>query len=99
MLGKKNYTEQAKKHESAFRLILDKFQVPHKDLTVEQIYQKYSEGQRSGIWTILDFYEKEGNFVFASEDIAFMSGRGSEEVWKIEDGKAIHVKNEMVWMS
>jgi hypothetical protein len=74
--------------------------VPHQGLSIEEIYKKYSEGDRYGVWTILNFHEKEeGVFVFSNEDIACMSGSGRTDLWKIEDGKAIHFKNESVWMS
>jgi hypothetical protein len=100
MFGKQNYLVEAKKHETAFRAILDKYKIPHQDLTIEEIYNKYSEGNRYGIWTILDFYEKEeGVFLFSNEDIEWMSGSGRIDLWKLEDGKAVHFKNESFWMS
>jgi hypothetical protein len=100
MFGKQNYLAEAKKHETAFRAILDKYKIPHQDFTIEEIYNKYSEGNRYGIWTILDFYEKEeGVFLFSNEDIEWMSGSGRIDLWKLEDGKAVHFKNESFWMS
>ncbi len=100
MFGKQNYLEEAKKHETTFRAILDKYKIPHQDMTVEEIYKKYSEGDRYGIWTILNFFENEdGIFSFSNEDIGCMSGGGRIDLWKIENGKAVHFKNEGVWLS
>ena len=55
MKVKQNYIECAKKNENIFRLILDKYKKEQEGLTIEQIYEKYSEGRRYCIWTILDF--------------------------------------------
>ena len=100
MFGKQNYLVEAKKHKTEYKAILYKYKIPHQYLTIEEIYNKYSEGNRYGIWTILDFYEKEeGVFLFSNEDIEWMSGSGRIDLWKLEDGKAVHFKNESFWMS
>ena len=100
MKVKQNYIECAKKNENIFRLILDKYKKEQEGLTIEQIYEKYSEGRRYGIWTILDFKELEPNiFEFSSEDIAMLSGRGSSERFTMEDGMLKHVGSGMRWMS
>lgn len=97
---KKNYLEVAKKHELAFRAILDVYKITHQDLSIEEIYNKYSEGDRYGIWTILDFSETEdGCFIFSSEDIATLSGSGRTDLWKIWEDKATFIKNTSMWMS
>lgn len=96
----KNHIQTAKDNETIFRMILDKFGVDNKDLSIDEIYTKYSVGDRYGIWTILNFEEKEPNvFEFSSEDIAFMSGNGRTDLWTIENDKLKHVKNISVWMS
>ena len=70
------------------------------NLSVWDTFEKYSSGDRYGIWTILDFVKNEdGTFTFEEEDIATLSGSGSERVWKIENGEAVFVKNMGVWMS
>jgi hypothetical protein len=96
----KNYIQAAKDNEIIFRMILDKFNVEHKDLSIDEIYTKYSEGRRYGIWTILKFEEKEPNvFEFSNENIAALSGIGRTDLWTIEDDKLKHVKNVNTWMS
>lgn len=96
----KNYIETAKNNETIFRLILDEFGVEHKDLSIEEIYTKYSEGRRYGIWTILNFEEKETNiFEFSNQNIALLSGSGRTDLWTIEDNKLKHLKNIIMWMS
>ena len=95
-----DYLITAQKNEIAFRLILDKCKVPHKDLSVEEIYKKYSTGDRYGIWTILSFVEiNENLFEFSSEDVATMSGGGRTDRFKLEGDKIIHAGNMSVWMS
>jgi hypothetical protein len=42
-------------------MILDQFGVDNKDLSIDEIYTKFSVGDRDGIWTILNFEEKELN--------------------------------------
>ena len=100
MKAKQDYIECAKKNENIFRLILDKYKKEHNGLTMEQIHEKYSEGRRYGIWTILDFKEKEPNiFEFSSEDRATLSGRGSTEKFTTENGILKHIGSGMRWMS
>lgn len=95
-----NYIEEAKKHEVVFRMLLDMHDASHKDLSIEEIYKEYSEGNRCGIWTILDFKQTEENiFFFAWEDVAFMSGFGRADLYKLENEKISLLKNESVWMS
>ena len=97
---KRNYIDCAKKNENIFRSILDIYKKPHQELSIEQIYEKYSEGNRYGIWTILDFIETEPNiFHFSSENIAILSGGGSIEKYTIEDGKLKHIGFKMRWRS
>ncbi len=100
MMNNINYISEAKKHEAQFRLILDQFNVDHANMSINEIYEKYSDGDRDGKWTIINFYEEEeGVFLFSSEDIAFLSGRGSSDSWKIEDGRAVKIGSKVVWMS
>lgn len=99
-MRKIEYLEEAKKHEVAFRAILDKYKVPNKDMTVEELYHEYSQGDRYGRWTILDFRETEsGIFLFSNENIAFLSGSGRDDLWKIENGEAVIFERGAIWMS
>lgn len=97
MRNLENYIEEAKRNETAFRLILDKFKeygVSHEGLSIDEIYTKYSTGRRYGIWTILCFKEVEPNiFEFGWEDIAALSGMASVDWITLENGKLKHVKN------
>lgn len=59
MWPKRNYLEDAKAHEEVFRGILniagkrEKFAI--EKLTMEELYSRYSEGNRLRKWTIIDF--------------------------------------------
>jgi len=46
MWPKRNYLEDAKKHEEVFRNILISLGKDEKELTVNEIYEKYSTGVR-----------------------------------------------------
>lgn len=98
-----NYINEAKKNETVFRLILDSFKnygVKHQGLSIDEIYSKYSEGRRYGIWTILCFKEVEPNvFEFGCQDIAALSGWGSVDLYSLENGLVKKVKNVMYWRS
>lgn len=96
----KNYIKNAKTDEAAFRLILDKFKINDKDLSIEEIYSKYSKGDRYGIWTITNFEKKDVNvFEFSYEDIATLSGISSTNLYTIEDNEIKSMKNISFWMS
>lgn len=96
----KNYIETAKNNETIFRMILDKFEIEHEQLSIEEIYNKYSESDRYGLWTILNFEEKEPNvFEFSSQSMVVLSGRGRTDLWTIENNELKHVKTIMSWMS
>ncbi len=99
MRPNKNYTETAKANEKLFRLILDEFKIPHRELTIEEIYKKYSEGNRYGIWTILNFEEKDGMFEFSYENIATLSGRGGSKKYTMEGEELKYLGSGMRWMS
>ena len=100
MIKISNYIEDAKKNEVVFRLLLDRFSVEHNDLSIEEIYSEYSEGNRYGIWTILLFKEKEPNvFEFGWKNVAALSGGGSVDLYTIENNKLKYIKNIMGWRS
>lgn len=96
---KENYLSEALKNEKVFKMILNHWHKPT-DLSVEELYSKYSEGDRYGIWTILGFKEVSPNvFEFAQEDIACLSGSGSVDYWTIENDELKYVKNMSWWRS
>jgi len=107
----RNYLEDAKQHEQVFRNILKIRKVEEEKLTLEEIYKRYSGGNRYGIWTILDFkmgpYNhsletkfSENEALFASEDIAMMSGRGSIDKYRVNRDNSVEFdSNISFWMS
>lgn len=97
-----NYLEEAKKHEKEFRAILDTFDFfPNKDLTIEEIFEKYSTGNRMGRWTVLSFSKREdGLFSFGFQNTAPLSGLGRKDLWKFdENGTLKQFQNESHWRS
>ena len=95
-----NYIEEAKKNEVVFRILLDRFQIEHENLSIEEIFNKYSTGRRPFKWTILNFRELQPNlFEFGWEDIGVLSGGGSVDHYSMEDTQLLHVKNIYCWMS
>jgi len=74
--------------------------VPNSDLSIEEIYTKYSTGNRFGIWTILCFKEVSPDvFEFGWQDIAPLSGRGSVDLYSVENGELKKIKNIEWWRS
>jgi hypothetical protein len=94
-----NYLETAKQHESAFRAILTYLKVNHQSLTLDEIYEKYSTGDRDGIWSILDFYIKDSEYYLIQEDITFLSGYGRRDKYNFENGIVISRDNISYWRS
>ena len=110
MWPERNYLEDAKKHEEVFRGILRSVGVEEEGQTLDEIYTKYSEGNRYGIWTILDFRKgpsddlwaklSENEALFASQDIATLSGHGRVDKYKVkQDNSVEYDSNITVWMS
>lgn len=110
MMPSRDYLEDAKKHEEVFRGILRSMEKEEKGLTVEEIYQKYSEGNRYGVWTILDFKRgpskdlvaklSKNEALFASENIATLSGHGRVDKYRIgKDNSVEFDSNITFWMS
>lgn len=89
-----NYIDSAKEHEFAFRLLLDYFNKEHINLSVEEIYKKYSDGNRYGKWSIMNFIEIQPNiFEFTHKDMAALSGYETTDLWKVERGQLKYLKN------
>lgn len=110
MRQNRNYLEEARKHEEVFRNILRVIEREEEDLTLEEIYTRYSTGNRYGKWTILDFKvgpsdDKlvkllEDEALFSSQDIAMLSGSGKVSKYKIKKDNSVEFdSNISVWMS
>jgi len=95
-----NYLANALTYPYEFYKILEKIDFKDQDLTIEEIYNKYSTGNRYGIWTILNFEPmKENEFLFSCTDIAILSGYGI--IWKFtfEDGEIVKQETLSCWMA
>lgn len=77
---------------------------------IDKIYEKYSTGDRYGRWTILDFRVgpsnsrlaplEEDEALFASEDIAMLSGSGSVNKFKIGPDDSVKFDSTIIsWRS
>lgn len=95
-----NYIQIAKDHEMEFRAILNYLKISNENMTIEEIYNKYSTGNRYGIWTILDFKKVKTNvYEFTSEDVVTLSGQGESTQFTIIKGQIKNSKNISFWMS
>lgn len=105
-----DYLKNAKENEIIFRNILDEFGIKNKENSLDEIYKKYSLGDRNGIFTILNFktgpqeetLEKisAGEAIFSSQNISFLSGFGATRKYKInKDSSVEYIENTNVWMS
>lgn len=110
MWGQRNYLENAKKHEEVFRNILRSRKVEEGGLTLDEVHKRYSEGERYGKWTILDFIVgpsndlgarlSENEALFASQNIATLSGSGSVAKYKVNPDNSVEFdSNISAWMS
>ena len=108
----RDYFNEARKHEEVFRNILRSLREGEIDLesSLEEIFEEYSTGNRYGKWTILDFrvgpYEDsqakipKNEALFASEDIAMLSGSGSIAKYKVKPNNSVEFdSNISVWRS
>jgi hypothetical protein len=95
-----NYLNTARENEHAFRAILESAGFEHKNMSLERIYEKYSQGDRLCALTILDF-EKKGthHFEFTWENIGALSGFGRRDLWTFANGELKFIKSIQVWMS
>lgn len=110
-----DYYQTAKENESVFRNILRDLKSCRKErpmgtyipedldteANLEEIFKKYSEGNRYGRFTILNFLRPNRNLaVISFEDIAFLSGAGAELEYLIRQDDSIEYKRQTsVWMS
>ena len=99
----RNYLEDAKKHEEVFRNILRNLEIEERDLSLDEIYRRYSNG-------ILDFRVgpyadpiitlSHDEALFGSQNIGFLSGRGNIAKYKIGENNSVSfISNPLVWMS
>lgn len=108
-MNRRRYLEDAKKHEEVFRNILRSRKVKEEGLTLEEIYKRYSEGDRYGKWTILDFRRgpfghlgiklSENEALFASQDMAALSGDGSVAKYIVKQGNSVEFDSNICFWS
>lgn len=69
-------------------------------LGLEELYKKYSEGNRRGIFTISGFRIEDNIAIFRFEDVAFLSGGGASLKYNVYDDKTVkYLEPEFVMMS
>lgn len=112
----RNYLDHARMHEEIFRNVLKdinkNFVKEGIDLKapLEEIFQKYSAGDRYGKWTILDF--KRGPYnchilqinkneaIISYQNIAILSGSGQIDKYLINpDDSVIYKSTVFSWIS
>ena len=71
------------------------------ELPLDLIFKQYSEGQRMGKFTILNFsMPDEVTAMLAFEDVAPLSGVGAELEYIVKQNSSVEFKkNRSVWMS
>lgn len=95
-----NYLANALMHPYEFSKILEKIGFDDQELTVEEIYKKYSTGDRHGKWTILNFEPMKANeFMFSCEDISILSGYGNTWKFTFEEGEIVKQETLSSWMA
>lgn len=100
-----DYRAEAQKHEDIFQQVLRDLRenkdtrpggifIPQDldtDASIEDIWKKYSEGVRRGIFTILNFERPNKETVYLSfQDVAPMSGGGAKLKYSIDEDNKIH---------
>ncbi|MBN2454513.1 hypothetical protein JXB11_03125 [Candidatus Woesearchaeota archaeon] len=104
MFGVQDYYETARENEEVFRNVLRDLRdnrgkrpmgmyVPEDletEASLDEIFQKYSEGQRMGRFTIDSFSRPEKTRATISfRDVAPLSGRGAELEYLVNDDNSI----------
>lgn len=71
------------------------------DVSVEELFARYSEGTRHGAFTILNFNRPDKKTAIISfQNVASLSGGGAELVYDVhEDGTVTYKGPGMIWMS
>ena len=105
------YLDDAVANEAIFRNILMDNGVRNDKKSLLELHQEYSEGDRYGKFTVLNFkvgpYDhpingkvSEGEALFSSEDVATLSGCGSVRKYKIADDLSVTRNGTLrTWMS
>ena len=104
-----NYYQTARDNETVFRNVLRDLKNPSgkpnlvalcvpKELDAEssldEIFKKYSEGRRSGIFTILDFQMPDKHTaIIGFEDVAFLSGGGGKLEYTVKADGSVEFKD------
>lgn len=103
-----DYFETAKTNEAVFRNVLRDLKKNSRfapqnlqtELTLGEIFEKYSKGDRYGKFTILDFRTGKGIARISVEDIAILSGSGAELEYRVnEDNSVLYQQIIYNWMS
>ncbi len=115
MFPVKDYYKTARENEDIFRNVLKDLKenrterpmgslVPE-DLDVESklddLFEKYSEGNRRGIFTILNFTKPDKqSATIMFEDVAVLSGGGAELEYKIKKDNSVEYRKRIAsWVS
>lgn len=103
------YYECARENENIFRAVLRDLRgrkepfVPGNldtESGLEDIFKKYSGGNRYGIFTILDFRVSEKEATISFEDVATLSGGGANIKYKIKEDSSVEYQGATSrWMS
>ncbi|MFH1331757.1 MAG: hypothetical protein ABIH63_00540 [archaeon] len=110
MFGVSNYYQIARENEEVFRNILRDLRnkraerprgiyVPKNletEIALDEIFKKYSQGNRYGIFTITDFSRpKKNKATIAFEDIASLSGGGAELEYLVKGDNSVQYKRSL----
>lgn len=67
---------------------------------LNEIFRKYSEGDRTGIFTIIDFKIKGATAIIGFKDVAILSGGGASLKYKVNENKTVtYLEPESTMMS
>jgi|SRR3989344_7950986 len=111
---KQNYYQNARENEEVFRNILNDMKLHREnrplgfyipvdldvDLPIDDLFLKYSEGQRMRKFTILNFTRLGDIATLSFQDVAPLSGGGTELEYLVKPDNSVEFKkNGSVWMS
>ena len=113
MMDVPDYLQVAKNNEAVFRNILRDLRDNRKqrpmgiyvpedletEAELEIIFEKYSSGNRYGIFTITDFVVEDEVATIGLEDIAALSGGGASLIYSVNGDTVKYLKPEIVMMS
>ncbi len=113
MFGVQDYYQVARENEEVFRntlrdlrdhraerpmgaYILEDLET---ELPLDEIFQKYSEGQRRGIFTITNFTRPEKvKATVGFQDVAFLSGGGAELEYLVKEDNSVEYQKPVFTM-